>query len=193
MKKYYIDNMVEERKYGIYESLLENQNRIDYNSDEKNLFNEKHSKLKSLGAVNKDKYLLFVGDIDKLDHYALTNRLESEIGYYNYWFSFWHKSDKQQCLYIYHTTKGDEKNITEQLIELEYLMSVISECILYNNYNRETGWNVEVTIPSMFLENNKEETTFTNLGKCLSIIQNKYNELKDNYIEQNNSKKLIKH
>ena len=191
MERYYFNKNTTEKKYGICESLLENQNRIDYNNDEANIFKEKYAKLKSLGAINKDKYLLYVGDIDKTDHYDLTNIIECSIGNFNFWFSFWYKHDKLQSLNIYHTTNGDEKSIQEQLLELEYLMSIISECIAYNNINFKSEWKLEISMPSYFFENKNEDHTYTNLGECLTIIQNKYNNLKKSYID-NEAKVKIK-
>lgn len=190
MKRYYFNNLSKEREYGIYESLLENQNRIDYNNNIENLYIEKKSILKSLGAINKDEYLFYVGNIDTVDHIELTNVIENKIGLFNYWFSFWYKKESLQRLNIYYTSNADSKTTKDQLVELEYLMEIISECQLYNNININDKWKVELVLPSIFFEDNIEHT-FQNVGECLSIIQNKYNELKNNQINNSSQEKIL--
>lgn len=190
MKKYYFNKLSKEKEYGIYESLLENQNRIDYNNNKENIFKEKKAKLKSLGAVNRDEYLFYVGDIDKLDHIGLTNIIEDKIGLYNYWFSFWYKKEFLQYLNIYYTTNAESKTLSDELKELEYLMGIVSECQLYNNINVNNEWKVEIVLPSIFSEIQEDKECLTP-GECLNIIQKRYSALKSNIINNFSKEKVL--
>ena len=126
MKGYYIDNTIEDKKYGMYDYLSMTSN------------------VKTIGGCTKDRYIFQIGIAD---HLGAHHDMEEAIGEKDLFFSTYRDIKGKVSIDIVYNNKESVPNE----FEYECILGVLNECLEYQKEN-DTEIRIDIS-PSFFIDN----------------------------------------